>query len=93
MYHTLNAPWQVHGPAVQQAVMGQGEGLMRALLRALCDSGPRRLLRALSSCLFHLLVSPAYADAALTWLISGLRSPDLPGVFAGLSLMRRCICE
>ena len=56
---------------------------MRALLRALCDSGPRRLLRTISNCLYHLLISPAYGDAALTWLISGLRAPDLPGAAPG----------
>ena len=54
---------------------------MRALLHALCDSSPRRLLRALSSCLYHMVVSPTCGDAALGWLISGLRAPDLPGWF------------
>lgn len=71
--------WATHGVAVQNTVGGQGEGLVRALLRALCDSGPRRLLRQLSACLYALMASPVYGDAALTWLMGGLRAPDLPG--------------
>ncbi len=71
---------QVHGHAVQQVLAAQGEGLVRGLLRALCDTGPRRHLRALAGCLYQLLSSPWASDAALQWLVGALRAPDLPGV-------------
>jgi len=70
---------QVHGQSVQQILAAQGEGLVRALVRALCDTCPRRHLRALAGCLYQLLGSPWCGDAALQWLVSALRAHDLPG--------------
>ena len=64
---------------VQQVLAAQGEGLVRALLRALCDTCPRRHVRALAGCLYQLLCSPWAGDAALQWLVGALRAPDLPG--------------
>ena len=64
---------------MQQILAAQGEGLVRALVRALCDTCPRRHLRALAGCLYQLLSSPWCGDAALQWLVSALRAHDLPG--------------
>ena len=64
---------------MQQILTAQGEGLVRALVRSLCDTCPRRHLRALAGCLYQLLCSPWCGDAALQWLVGALRAHDLPG--------------
>lgn len=56
-----------------------GEGLVRTLLLAACDTAPRQLLRSLAGVLYQLLQGSLTGEAGGAWLLAALQLPDLPG--------------
>lgn len=76
--------WQAAAGHVAAAINAHGEALVAALLRALCGSCPRHLLRVLAGCLYGLVTHPTYHAAVAGVMPAVLLSPEFPAVREGL---------
>ncbi len=78
------AGWvQAHLDAVDTALVGQGEELVRGLLAAECDTCPRHLMRTAADCIYKVIAHPAVGPPARGWLAGVLAAGQLPGVASG----------
>ncbi|GAB4818769.1 hypothetical protein N2152v2_005815 [Parachlorella kessleri] len=74
---------QAHVDAVDAALLGHGEELLRSLLAAECDTCPRHLMRSAADCIYRLLTHTTVGERAQGWLSAVLASGQLPGVASG----------
>eukprot|EP00873_Tetraselmis_striata_P020657 jgi/Tetstr1/440921/TSEL_029191.t1 len=82
--------WQAAAGHVAAAINAHGEALVAALLRALCGSCPRHLLRVLAGCLYGLVTHPTYHAAVAGVMPAVLLSPEFPAVREGLLKEEDC---
>jgi hypothetical protein len=68
---------------VSATLLVHGQGLVRGLLEAECDTCPRHLMRPAADCIYKLLAHPALGAQSRGWLSATLVSGQLPGVAEG----------
>lgn len=77
--------------AVHAALMAQGQSMVEALLRALCDTCPRQLMRNAGDRLRSLLTHPVLGQNAAGWVQGTVMSGQLPGIAEGILTQEVCV--